>query len=273
MVVDSLKRVEWAEIDTDIGINMFLADFAEFGRKVKLNKPNDTTSYVTRNLTEARSKTVPNGFTGNYYYDTPKGSRTGVVVNKQGRAYNLPRIESQNGIDTVYGGLGGNKYLKQLNKQARPIRSVRKRGDKTYRNTSKITQTIDTNPVEQTTKYVPKKFSDINTTPRQTVNTSSTTTNPKPQKQTSNPRVDKPQTSTSSAQAKTTRSNQPPRQTINPTTGTAKTTTPSTPKPSGKKSSKLLNKYSLGALGVAGVLGAGYVGYRAYQKRKKEDRK
>jgi hypothetical protein len=47
----------------------------------------------------------------------------------------------------------------------------------------------------------------------------------------------------------------------------------STPKPSGKKSSKFINKYSLGALGAAGVLGAGYVGYRAYQKRKKEDRK
>lgn len=47
----------------------------------------------------------------------------------------------------------------------------------------------------------------------------------------------------------------------------------STPKPSAKKSSKFINKYSLGALSAAGVLGGGYLGYRAYQNRKQEGKK
>ncbi len=243
MVVGLLKRVEWAEIDTDIGTDMFLCDCAEFGRKVKLSKPNDTTSYRNVSLSNSGSTTVPGAIRGNYYYDTTKGSRTGIVVNNRGNAYNLPRIESQNGIDTVYGGLGRNKYLKQLSKQTRPVRTIRKRGVKTYNNTRKVTQTIDTSPnTPSSTKstYVPKKLSEVNTTPRQT----------------SNPKVDKPQ-------PKTTSNNPPPRQTV------STTSTPTQP----KSSRKLLNKYSLGALGAAGVLGAGYLGYRAYQKRKKEDRK
>lgn len=99
-----------------------------------------------------------------------------------------------------------------------------------------------------------------------------TTNNPAP---TATPTYQSPQP------AKPTQSNQPKpqpqRQTSPQPKQTAKTPTPtpakSTPKPSAKKSSKFINKYSLGALGAAGVLGGGYLGYRAYQNRKNEGKK